>query len=172
MARREREDAARDKEDGIKRKLVAVNRITKVVKGGRNMRFAAVVVVGDENGSVGIGTGKAKEVPDAIEKAVSRAKKNMIQICRAGTTIPHRVQGVFGRGNVLLLPAKEGTGVIAGSGVRAVVELAGIKDIVTKSFGSSNPINSVKATLAGLADLRSPEKVAALRGIPVERLAD
>lgn len=168
MARREREDATQ--KDDIKRKLVAVNRITKVVKGGRNMRFAAIVVVGDEQGSVGYGVGKAKEVPDAIEKAVSRAKKNMVRISTAGTTIPHKVQGQFGRGNVLMLPAKEGTGVIAGSGVRAVIELAGIKDIVTKSFGSSNPINTVKATLAGLTSLRSPEKVAALRGIPVENL--
>lgn len=167
MARRE--DFNQPKDD-LKRKLVAVNRITKVVKGGRNMRFAAVVVVGDENGQVGIGTGKAKEVPEAIEKAVSRAKKSMVRIAMSGTTIPHNVTGVFGRGNVLMMPAREGTGVIAGSSVRAVVELAGIKDIVTKSFGSSTPINCVKATLEGLKSLRSPEKVAALRGIPVEEL--
>lgn len=167
MARRE--DFNQPKDD-LKRKLVSVNRITKVVKGGRNMRFAAVVVVGDENGQVGIGTGKAKEVPEAIEKAVSRAKKSMVRIAMSGTTIPHNVTGVFGRGNVLMMPAKEGTGVIAGSSVRAVVELAGIKDIVTKSFGSSTPINCVKATLEGLKSLRSPEKVAALRGIPVEEL--
>jgi small subunit ribosomal protein S5 len=167
MARREE---AINKDGDLKRKLVAVNRVTKVVKGGRNMRFSAVVVVGDEKGSVGIGTGKAAEVPEAIEKAVASAKRNLVQIALAGTTIPHEVKGIFGKGNVLMRPAPEGTGVIAGGSVRAVVELAGIKDITTKSYGSSNPINCVKATLEGLRTLRSPEYVAAMRGKTVEEI--
>ncbi|MDR3319095.1 MAG: 30S ribosomal protein S5 [Clostridiales bacterium] len=167
MARRE--DII-NKDGDLKRKLVAVNRVTKVVKGGRNMRFSAVVVVGDEKGSVGIGTGKASEVPEAIEKAVAQAKKNIITIALSGTTIPHEVKGIFGKGNVLMMPAAEGTGVIAGGSVRAVVELAGIKDITTKSYGSSNPINCVKATLEGLRALRSPERVAALRGKTVDEI--
>ncbi|HEY8390597.1 MAG TPA: 30S ribosomal protein S5 [Clostridia bacterium] len=165
-----REERQQQPKDDLKRKLVAVNRVTKVVKGGRNMRFSAVVVVGDENGSVGVGTGKASEVPEAIEKAVAHAKKNMISIPLSGTTIPHEITGTFGKGCVLMRPAPEGTGVIAGGSVRAVVELAGIKDITTKSFGSSNPINCVKATLEGLKNLRSPEKVAALRGKAVEEI--
>ena len=168
MAKRE-ETVVKDGVE-LKRKLVAVNRVTKVVKGGRNMRFSAVVVVGDENGSVGIGTGKAAEVPEAIEKAVASAKRNMISIALAGTTIPHEITGIFGKGNVLMRPAPEGTGVIAGGSVRAVVELAGIKDITTKSYGSSNPINCVKATLEGLRTLRSPEYVAALRGKTVDEI--
>ncbi|MDR0856639.1 MAG: 30S ribosomal protein S5 [Clostridiales bacterium] len=167
MARR---DEAPQRDDGIKSKTVEINRVTKVVKGGRNMRFSAVVVVGDEKGSVGLGTGKAAEVAEAIQKALTRAKKNMVKISLSGTTIPHEVRGVFGRGNVLMMPAPEGTGVIAGGSVRAVVELAGIKDITTKSYGSSNPSNCVKATLAGLTALRSPEKVAALRGKSVEEI--
>lgn len=165
-----REERQQQPKDDLKRKLVAVNRVTKVVKGGRNMRFSAVVVVGDENGSVGVGTGKAGEVPEAIEKAVAHAKKNMVNISLSGTTIPHEITGTFGKGCVLMRPAPEGTGVIAGGSVRAVVELAGIKDITTKSFGSSNPINCVKATLEGLKSLRSPEKVASLRGKAVEEI--
>lgn len=156
--------------DEFKRKLVAVNRVTKVVKGGRNMRFCAVVVVGDEKGMVGMGTGKAAEVPEAIEKAVAHAKRNMINVSLSGTTIPHETRGEFGKGNVLLMPAAEGTGVIAGGSVRAVVELAGIKNVTTKSYGSSNPINCVRATLEGLKALKSPEKVAAMRGKTVEEI--
>jgi len=169
MARRD--DFKRNEEkDELERKLVAVNRVTKVVKGGRNMRFSALVVVGDKKGRVGIGTGKANEVPEAIEKAVSSAKKHMVPIALQGTTIPHEVHGTFGKGHVLMRPAPEGTGVIAGGSVRAVVELAGIKDITTKSFGSSNPANCVKAVMEGLKSLRSPEQVAALRGKTVEEL--
>jgi len=169
MARRD--DFKRNEEkDEIERKLVAVNRVTKVVKGGRNMRFSALVVVGDKKGRVGIGTGKANEVPEAIEKAVSTAKKRMVPIALQGTTIPHEVHGTFGKGHVLMRPAPEGTGVIAGGSVRAVVELAGIKDITTKSFGSNNPANCVKAVMQGLTSLRSPEQVAALRGKAVEDL--
>lgn len=165
-----REERQQQQKDELKRKLVAVNRVTKVVKGGRNMRFSAVVVVGDENGSVGIGTGKASEVPEAIEKAVAHAKKNMVKIALSGTTIPHEAKGVYGKGYVTMMPAPEGTGVIAGGSVRAVVELAGIKDITTKSYGSSNPINCVKATMEGLKSLRSPEKIAALRGKSVDEI--
>ncbi len=168
MAKREREEFK--EKDELKRKTVAINRVTKVVKGGRNMRFSALVVVGDEQGSVGIGTGKAAEVPEAIEKAIARAKKNMVKIAMSGTTIPHEVKGIFGKGNVLMMPAPEGTGVIAGGSVRAVVELAGIKDITTKCYGSTNPVNSVKAALEGLKSLRSPETVAALRGKSVEEI--
>ena len=166
MARREEIN----KDGDYKRKLVAVNRVTKVVKGGRNMRFSAVVVVGDEKGSVGMGTGKAAEVPEAIEKAVAHAKRNLINVALSGTTIPHEVKGVFGKGNVLMMPAKEGNGIIAGGSVRAVVELAGIKDITTKSYGSSNPINCVKATIEGLKLLKSPEMAARLRGKTVEEI--
>jgi small subunit ribosomal protein S5 len=158
-----------EKDDGIISKTVTVNRVTKVVKGGRNMRFAALVVVGDENGRVGAGLGKAKEVPEAIEKATKVAKNSMFTIATEGTTIPHAVEGIFGRGKVLLMPAAEGTGVIAGGAVRAVLEVSGIKDIRTKSIGSGNPINSVKATLEGLRSLRTAEMVAALRGVPVQK---
>lgn len=158
-----------EKDDGLVSKTVAVNRVTKVVKGGRNMRFAALVVVGDENGRVGAGLGKAKEVPEAIEKALKLAKNSMFTIATDGTTIPHAIQGVYGRGKVLLMPATEGTGVIAGGAVRAVLEVSGIKDIRTKSIGSANPINSVKATLEGLKALRTIEMVSALRGIPVQK---
>ena len=165
-----REEFQPKERDELQRKLVCVNRVTKVVKGGRNMRFAACVVVGDGKGNVGMGMGKAGEVPEAIEKAVSRAKRNMISIPLSGTTIPHEIRGKFGKGDVLMMPAPEGTGVIAGGSVRAVVELAGIKNITTKSYGSSNPINCVKATIEGLKLLRSPEKVAALRGKTVEEI--
>ncbi len=168
MARREREDVKPD--DGITSKLVAVNRVSKTVKGGRNMRFSALVVVGDGKGSVGLGAGKAAEVPEAIKKAEQLARRSMVKISLAGDTIPHEAEGVFGKASVLLKSAPEGTGVIAGSSVRAVVELAGIKNITTKAYGSRNPINCVKATLAGLKSLRTPEQVAALRGKTVEEI--
>ena len=151
-------------------KLVAVNRVSKTVKGGRNMRFSALMVVGDEKGKVGCGMGKAVEIPEAIRKGLEDAKKSMITVPLKGTTIPHEVVGVFGTGKVKMLPAPEGTGVIAGGPVRAVLEACGIKDIVTKSIGSNNKINMVRATLAGLAQLRSAEQVAQLRGKSVEEL--
>ena len=151
-------------------KLVAVNRVSKTVKGGRNMRFSALMVVGDEKGRVGCGMGKAVEIPEAIRKGNEAAKRAMITVPLDGTTIPHEVVGVFGTGKVKLLPAPEGTGVIAGGPVRAVLEACGIKDIVTKSIGSNNKINMVRATLAGLAQLRSAEQVAQLRGKTVEEL--
>ena len=159
-----------EKRDELIKKTVSVNRVTKTVKGGRNMRFAALVVVGDGKNRVGCGLGKAKEVPDAIEKATEAAKKSMITISIVNQTIPHTIQGVYGRGKVLLMPAAEGTGVIAGGAVRAVLEATGIKDIRTKSIGSNNPINCVKATLEGLAGLRTPEEIAEIRGINVEDL--
>ena len=168
MAKREQEVVKQD--DGIQSRLVGVNRITKVVKGGRNMRFAALVVVGDGNGSVGIGTGKATEVPEAIKKAEQIARRNMVKVSLGESTIPHEVIGKFGKSTVMLMPAPEGRGVIAGSSVRAVVELAGIKNITTKSYGSRNPINTVKATFEGLKALRSPEKIAQLRGKTVEEI--
>lgn len=157
-------------DDGLIKKLVAVNRVTKVVKGGRTMRFSALVVVGDGKGSVGIGMAKAAEVPQAIEKANLRAKKAMVKVALVDTTIPHEVIGTFGRGKVLLMPAQPGTGVIAGGPVRNVLEAVGIKDIRTKSYGSNNPVNCVKATFEGLVALRSREQIAALRGKSVEEI--
>ena len=157
-------------DDGLIKKLVAVNRVTKVVKGGRTMRFSALVVVGDGKGSVGIGMAKAAEVPQAIEKANLRAKKAMVKVALVDTTIPHEVIGAFGRGKVLLMPAQPGTGVIAGGPVRNVLEAVGIKDIRTKSYGSNNPVNCVKATFEGLVALRSREQIAALRGKSVEEI--
>ena len=154
----------------FKEKLVAVNRVSKTVKGGRNMRFSALMVVGDENGRVGCGMGKAVEIPEAIRKGCEDAKKQMINVPMAGTTIPHEVVGVFGTARVKMLPAPEGTGVIAGGPVRDVLDACGIKNIVTKSIGSNNKINMVRATLAGLAELRSAEQVAKLRGKTVEEL--
>ncbi len=168
-ARRER--AKRQEDDGLIKKLIQVNRVTKTVKGGRNMRFAALVVVGDGNGSVGYGTGKSKEVPEAIEKATAQAKKAMRKVNLKETSIPHTVTGVFGRGSVLMMPASEGTGVIAGGPVRAVMEAAGVKDVRTKSHGTSNPINCVKAAVNGLYELMSPEDVASARGKSVEELS-
>ena len=159
-----------DRDDGLCKKLISVNRITKVVKGGRKMRFAALVVVGDENGRVGSGSGKANEVPEAIDKAAAQAKKAMRKVSTVGTTIPHTVIGKFGRGTVLMMPAEEGTGVIAGGPVRSVMEACGIKNIRTKSHGTNNPINMVKATIAGLQSLKTAEQVAALRGKTVEEI--
>lgn len=163
-------DRRRQEDDGLIKKLIQVNRVSKTVKGGRNMRFAALVVVGDGKGSVGYGMGKSKEVPEAIEKANDQAKKNMKKVALQGTSIPHTVLGVFGRGSVLMMPASEGTGVIAGGPVRAVMEAAGVKDVRTKSHGTSNPINCVKAAVQGLFDLKSPEEIAAARGKSVEEL--
>ena len=154
----------------FKEKLVAVNRVSKTVKGGRNMRFSALMVVGDENGRVGCGMGKAVEIPEAIRKGLDDAKKSMITVPMNGTTIPHEVVGVFGTGKVKMMPAPEGTGVIAGGPVRDVLEACGIKNIVTKSIGSNNKINVVRATLEGLSQMRSAEQVAKLRGKTVEEL--
>ena len=151
-------------------RLVSINHVTKVVKGGRRYRFSAVVVVGDRNGHVGLGTGKAIEIPDAIKKAVEDAKKSMIEVSIVNTTIPHEVTGVYGAGRVFLKPAPDGTGIIAGGPVRAVVELAGITNILSKSLGSSTPINIVRATIKGLDSLRTVEEVAAIRGKTPEEI--
>lgn len=170
MARENKAPRRQEEKDGLCKKLIAVNRVTKVVKGGRKMRFAALVVVGDENGRVGCGMGKANEVPEAIDKATAQAKKAMQKVALVGNTIPHETVGKFGRGSIVMLPAEEGTGVIAGGPIRAVMEAAGIKNIRTKSHGTTNPINMVKAALAGLYGLKSIEQVAALRGKTVEEI--
>jgi len=151
-------------------KVVAINRVSKTVKGGRIMKFSALVVVGDGNGIVGFGLGKSNEVPDAIRKGIEDAKKNLIKVSLRGTTIPHETVGKFGAGAVLMRPAPEGTGVIAGGPVRSVVEMAGIKNIRTKSLRSNNPCNVVRATVAGLASLRDAEQVAAIRGKTVKEI--
>lgn len=154
----------------LKEKVVNIGRVTKVVKGGRNFRFAALVVVGDENGHVGVGMGKSIEIPEAIRKGVEDAKKNLVEVKIDGTTVPHRINGIFGRGNVVIMPAYEGTGIIAGGPARVVLELAGYKDVRAKSLGSNNPSNMVKATIAGLANLKTAEDIAALRGKSVEEI--
>ncbi len=171
MARENSRPQKRQQEnDGLIKKLICVNRVTKVVKGGRKMRFAALVVVGDGNGRVGCGMGKANEVPEAIEKASAQAKKNMKPVALLGNTIPHGLTAKFGRGQVIMLPAEEGTGVIAGGPVRAVMEAVGITNIRTKSHGTNNPINMVKAVLSGLYQLKTAEQVAALRGKTVDEV--
>ncbi len=154
----------------LKETLVVINRVSKTVKGGRVPHFAAVMIVGDENGHVGYGLGKAAEVPEAIRKGIEDAKKNMITVSLKGTTIPHEVVGEFGAGRVMLKPAAKGTGVIAGGTVRAILDMAGIKDIRTKCLRSNNPINVVKATFEGLKELRTIEEVAATRGISVDQV--
>lgn len=162
--RREREQSE------LKDQVVAVNRVTKVVKGGKNLSFSALVVVGDENGLVGFGTGKAKEVPQAIRKAIDSAKKNMVRVPLSGTTIPHQIVGRYGSGMVLLKPASEGTGVIAGGPVRAVVEKAGIRNILTKCIRTNNPHNVVRATFEALKGLKNPDTVARMRGKTKEEM--
>ena len=162
------QDDARD--DGMREKMIAVNRVTKVVKGGRRFRFAALVVIGDKKGRVGFGTGKANEVPDVIKKAIEDAKKNLFVVPIVGTTIPHTTIGNFGAGSVLIRPATEGTGVIAGGPIRAVLELAGVNDILTKCLGSRTPINMVRATVEALKSLKTVEQVAQLRDLKREEV--
>ena len=171
MMRQEKDNKRQSKKEEVavvkefEERVVSINHVTKVVKGGRRYRFSAVVVVGNKKGRVGLGTGKAIEVPDAISKAVEDAKKNLVNVPIINTTIPHEITGIAGAGQVFLRPAPDGTGVIAGGPVRAVVELAGIQNIVSKSLGSSTPINIVRATINGLAALRTVEQVAAIRGL-------
>ncbi len=154
----------------MKEHVVAINRVSKTVKGGRIYKFAALIVVGDGNGTVGFGIGKAGEVPDAIRKGIEDAKKNLVKVSLKGTTIPHEVTGIYGAGKVLMKPAAPGTGVIAGGPVRAVIEAVGIKDIRTKALRSNNPCNVVRATLAGLQSLRTADEVAAVRGKSVKEI--
>ena len=154
----------------LKERLVFINRVAKVTKGSKNFRFTALMVVGDENGHVGVGLGKAAEIPEAVRKGIEDAKRHLVEVPLVGTTIPHAVEGKFGKGHVRMLPAEEGTGVIAGGPARAVLEMVGIKDIRTKSFGTNNKINTVKATIEGLKQLRSAEQVAQMRGKTVEEI--
>jgi len=167
---RERFVQEEQQDNQFEERVISINRVTKVGKGGRRFRFAALVVIGNKQGQIGFGTGKAAEVPDAIKKAVEDAKTNMITVPIVGTTIPHQITGNYGAGKVFLKPASEGTGIIAGGAVRAVFELAGVNDILSKSLGSSTPINMVRATFAGLKELRTAETVAALRGVDVSEL--
>ncbi len=167
---RENFNVEEQQDSQFEERVVAINRVTKVVKGGRRFRFAALVVIGNKQGQVGFGTGKAQEVPDAIKKAIEDAKANIITVPKVGDTIPHQITGTYGAGKVFMKPASEGTGIIAGGAVRAVFELAGVNDILSKAIGSRTPINMVRATFAGLKELRTAEQVAALRGVDLAGL--
>lgn len=159
-----------EEQNPFEERVVAINRVTKVVKGGRRFKFSALVVVGNKAGQVGFGTGKAQEVPDAIKKAIENAKTNLITVPLVGTSIPHQVVGNYGAGKVVFRPASEGTGIVAGGAVRSIFELAGITDVLSKSLGSRTPINMVRATFAGLKELRTIEEVAKLRGLSVSEI--